>query len=500
MSHGSRFSRGAVSALGIAAIVSLAVSGCSSPATPAPAESAKAGGSLVVGVTSDPDTLFPWKATQFQAVNVLQNIYGTLTEFDQDLNVVPGLAESWDASDDGLTVTLTLRDGVTFDDGSAVRLRRRQVLARPRSRTRPPPRSPRSAARLRRRRRRPRPEHRRAHPVGAGRRAARRPRVVNMAMLSSDDTEEALEHHAQRHRPLRVRRPHAERSRSPSPRTPTTGATQPTLDSVEFRVIPDESSIVSALQSGNVQLAVLNDPLVAQTAEGGGDHRRQDAAAQLPRAPAERPRGDLDRRQRAPRHPVRHRPPAGARHGRARRGRGHRPDHVAGLPAPTPTPGPARRATSTRPPTTWPRPASPTASRSRPSCRRASTPRRSTRRRTSRPSWPRPTSPSTSRSSSPAPTSTAGSPPTSTPRSPSTAAAPTPTACTAATSPAPATSTRSPATARPSSTQLFAQGKATSDPAERARRSTRRSPTTSRTTRCGSGCSPATPTPPRRRT
>ncbi len=41
----------------------------------------------------------------------------------------------------------------------------------------------------------------------------------------------------------------------------------PELDAVEFRVIPDETSIVSALQSGNVHLAVFDDPLVAQSAE-----------------------------------------------------------------------------------------------------------------------------------------------------------------------------------------------------------------------------------------
>ena len=48
---------------------------------------------MVVGITADPNTLFPWKATQFQAVAILTTIYGTLTELDQDLNVVPGIAE-----------------------------------------------------------------------------------------------------------------------------------------------------------------------------------------------------------------------------------------------------------------------------------------------------------------------------------------------------------------------------------------------------------------------
>ena len=91
--------------------------------TPTPSETTGAagapGGNLVIGMTSDPNTLLPWKATQFQAVNILQNVYGTLTEFDKDLNVVPGLAQSWDPSADGKTVTLKLRTGVTFADGSA---------------------------------------------------------------------------------------------------------------------------------------------------------------------------------------------------------------------------------------------------------------------------------------------------------------------------------------------------------------------------------------------
>ena len=107
----------AVAALAVAA-TSMAAHASSPPTAPA-GSAGPSGGTLAFGITTDPDTLFPWKATQFQAVNLLQNIYGTLTEFDQDLNVVPGLATSWDTSDDGLTVTLHLRDGVVFDDGSA---------------------------------------------------------------------------------------------------------------------------------------------------------------------------------------------------------------------------------------------------------------------------------------------------------------------------------------------------------------------------------------------
>ncbi len=117
-------------------VVGLLIGGCSSDggtaATGAPpsgadsaassAGSAPAGGpasgNLVVGITSDPDTLFPWKATQFQAVNILGLVYGTLTELDQNLAVVPGIAEKWEYTAGGKTLTLHLRTGVTFADGS----------------------------------------------------------------------------------------------------------------------------------------------------------------------------------------------------------------------------------------------------------------------------------------------------------------------------------------------------------------------------------------------
>ena len=130
----------AVAALAVAA-TSMGAHASSPPTAPA-GSAGPSGGTLVFGITTDPDTLFPWKATQFQAVDLLQNIYGTLTEFDQDLNVVPGLAKSWDTSDDGMTVTLHLRDGVTFDDGSAFDSADVKSTRSTRSRTRRRPRSP----------------------------------------------------------------------------------------------------------------------------------------------------------------------------------------------------------------------------------------------------------------------------------------------------------------------------------------------------------------------
>lgn len=263
--------RGAFSAVGVAAALSVALTACSSSGgTPAAdPENAQSGGSLVVGVTSDPDTLFPWKATQFTAVNVLQNLYGTLTEFDKDLNVVPGLAESWETSKDGKTLTFKLRQGVTFADGSAfdsedvkasldkIMDEKTAAVARASLSSVESVKAPdKNTVVLKLKS----PDA--ALPANLA--------TVNMAMLSSDDTEEKLTTTPNGTGPFTLGKRVPSQSITLTRNDAYWGPEKPKVGSVEFRVIPDESSIVSAMQSGNVQLAVFNDPLVAQTAEGGG--------------------------------------------------------------------------------------------------------------------------------------------------------------------------------------------------------------------------------------
>lgn len=266
MHGGTRMKRGSMAALALTSAVALTLSACAGGSTDDD-PGAQSGGSLVFGVTTDPDTLFPWKATQFQAVNVLQTLYGTLTEFDAELNVVPGLAESWEISDDGLTVTFALREGVTFADGSAfdsedVVFSLESILAEETA----------AVARA-------------SLASVAAIEAADESTVVltltapdaallanlaviNMAILSSDDTEEGLNATPNGTGPfvLDERVPNQSITLT---RNDDYWGDPALLDTVEFRVIPDESSIVSAMQSGNVQLAVFDDPLVADTAASG---------------------------------------------------------------------------------------------------------------------------------------------------------------------------------------------------------------------------------------
>lgn len=226
------------------------------------------GGTLVVGVTSDPDTLFPWKATQFQAVDVVQNLYGTLTTFDDELEVIPGLAESWDVSEDGLTLTLHLREGVTFHDGSEFDS---EDVVHSLESIKDEATAAVGAATLASVESIEAPD---ASTVVLSLSAADSSILaglasVNLAMLSSDDSEETLTTGANGTGPFQL----GERSPNESLTLnsyPDYWDGAPELDAVEFRVIPDETSIVSALQSGNVHLAEFDDPLVADSAAGSG--------------------------------------------------------------------------------------------------------------------------------------------------------------------------------------------------------------------------------------
>jgi peptide/nickel transport system substrate-binding protein len=75
------------------------------------------GGTLMIGRTGDIDQLDPHLATAFQTIDALELVYDTLFELDPELNVQPGLATEWEYSPDGTELTITLREGVTFHDG-----------------------------------------------------------------------------------------------------------------------------------------------------------------------------------------------------------------------------------------------------------------------------------------------------------------------------------------------------------------------------------------------
>lgn len=79
----------------------------------------QAGGILRVGMQTDPVGLDPHKSNATATRNMLENTYDTLVRFNAGLEIVPGLAESWEASDDLLRWTFHLREA-TWHDGAPV--------------------------------------------------------------------------------------------------------------------------------------------------------------------------------------------------------------------------------------------------------------------------------------------------------------------------------------------------------------------------------------------
>jgi peptide/nickel transport system substrate-binding protein len=96
----------AVAALGSMAVTTARASGGDAPVT------------LTVGLLQDIDSLNPTAGALVSAYEVWNMQYATLTDkAADDFATIPGLAESWTGSADGLTYTYTLREGLKWSDG-----------------------------------------------------------------------------------------------------------------------------------------------------------------------------------------------------------------------------------------------------------------------------------------------------------------------------------------------------------------------------------------------
>ncbi|MFC4667842.1 ABC transporter substrate-binding protein [Seohaeicola nanhaiensis] len=82
---------------------------------------AQAQTAITVAMQLEPPHLDPTSAAAQAIDSVLYtNVFEGLTKFQGDGSIVPGLAESWDISEDGLVYTFHLHDGVKFHDGTTM--------------------------------------------------------------------------------------------------------------------------------------------------------------------------------------------------------------------------------------------------------------------------------------------------------------------------------------------------------------------------------------------
>ncbi len=96
--------------------------GCERETAPVPSESASAGpaygGTLIQGSIGEPSNLIPAIASDSASSAVNGLVYNGLVRYDKNLEFEGELAESWDISADGLTITFHLRKGVQWHDGA----------------------------------------------------------------------------------------------------------------------------------------------------------------------------------------------------------------------------------------------------------------------------------------------------------------------------------------------------------------------------------------------
>jgi peptide/nickel transport system substrate-binding protein len=84
----------------------------------AQAQQPKVGGTLIYATGTDVQTLDPQFVTDVPTSRIVAHIHETLVKADEKGDIQPALATSWSTSDDKLTWTFKLREGVRFHDGT----------------------------------------------------------------------------------------------------------------------------------------------------------------------------------------------------------------------------------------------------------------------------------------------------------------------------------------------------------------------------------------------
>ncbi|WP_370614477.1 ABC transporter substrate-binding protein [Mumia qirimensis] len=260
MNKHNRHGRRALATGTTALAAALLVAGCSGGS----GSGGDSDGAMVFGITADPTQMVPWTATSEQSIQVLSQIYSPLLNTDENSAPVDGLAALPEVSDDGRTYTFTLQDGLTFSDGSALdsedvkytyekimdpasNASSASYLASVASIETPDPTT--VVVNLKQ------PDA--SFVSGLS--------LVNTSIVPSDVSVESLET-----KPVGSG-PYAFDSRTANESitlkaNPDYYAGTPGAKTLEFRIIPDDQAMVSALKTGSVDLAVFDNPVTAKSA------------------------------------------------------------------------------------------------------------------------------------------------------------------------------------------------------------------------------------------
>lgn len=255
--------RGAGALVAGSAAAALLIAGCSSASTSSSAATST-NGTLVFGITADATQMVPWTSTAVESEEVLQQLYSTLLDTDSNGNLTPGLAGLPTVSDGGDTYTFTLKSGVKFADGQALTSTDVQytfdTIMNPASAATSASyfASVASVAA-------PNPTTVVVHmkspdasfPAGLS--------TIQTAIVPSGATAAALQAKPDGSGPYELVS-HVANESITLKRNADYYAGKPGAATLEFQVIPDDQSMVSALRTGAVDAAIFTDPVTAKTA------------------------------------------------------------------------------------------------------------------------------------------------------------------------------------------------------------------------------------------
>ncbi len=88
------------------------------PTAPPSATPLPRGGTLTLRLAADVPTLRPWQPRSRGEEQLTALLYSGLMRLDSQMRPVPDLAERWDVTPDGRTITFTLRSGLAWHDGA----------------------------------------------------------------------------------------------------------------------------------------------------------------------------------------------------------------------------------------------------------------------------------------------------------------------------------------------------------------------------------------------
>jgi peptide/nickel transport system substrate-binding protein len=255
----------------LALVVAFGVAACSpagSSKKSSKSNAAKSTTPFVIARTGDIDLLDPYRATAFQTVQTLGLIYDSLVKLDPQGNLQPGLATNWTVGDGGRTVTFSLRTGVTFHNGEPfgaddVKASMQRLLD--------PKTSAVGASNLGQIKGVDTPDdHTAVVHLGA-------PHAALLYALASVNT--AILDHKDIAAGTVAQKPNgtgpfrfvswAQNQKLTLAANPGYWGGAPKLSQLEFRIIPDEASVLAGMRAGSFNLGMISDPSIAKQAGGG---------------------------------------------------------------------------------------------------------------------------------------------------------------------------------------------------------------------------------------